>query len=95
MPQEIRLLNVPENQERVEDMFLLLIYPAWSSGKRRVPGEMKAEEEGRKVKNKGAANLGPKRWQKDRIRRRAAAVVVLLLWLLPCGRCHLPRYAFQ
>ena len=82
-------------QERVEDIFLLLIYPAWSSGKRQLPGEKKAEEEGRKVKNEDAANLGLKRWQKDRIRWRAAVVVVLLLWLLPCGRCHLPRYAFQ
>ena len=51
-------------QERIEDIFPLFIYPAWSSVKRRVPGEKKAEEEGRKVKNQDASNLGPKRWQK-------------------------------
>lgn len=65
--------------ERVEDKFLLLIYPAWLSVKRRVPHERKAEEEERKVKNQDAVNLGLKRWQKDPTRQRAAVAVALRL----------------
>lgn len=56
--------------------------------KRRVPRERKAEEEERKVKNQDAMNLGLKRWQKDHVRQRAAA-----LW--PCVRRPLPRHPFQ
>lgn len=37
--------------ERYEDVFLLLICPARSSVKRRVPGEENAAEVGRKVKD--------------------------------------------
>ena len=49
----------------------------WLSVKRRVPRERKAEEEERKVKNQDAVNLGPKRWQKDPTRQRAAVAVAL------------------
>lgn len=43
--------------ERYEDVFLLLIYPAWSSVKRWVPHEKTAAEEGRELENQDAANL--------------------------------------
>lgn len=66
-------------RERYEDLFLLLIFPAWSSMKRWVPGGMKAAEEGRKVKNQDAVNFGMKRWPEDSVKRRGRH---------GCARCY-------
>ena len=58
--------------ERYEDIFLLLVYPAWSSVQRWVPDEETATEVGRKVKNQGAVNLGMKGWRDDSVRWRGS-----------------------
>lgn len=54
--------------DRDKDVFLLLMYPAWPSVKRWVPGEKAAKEEGTKVKNQDTVTLALKRGQKDRVR---------------------------
>lgn len=69
-PREPELVS--SEGERYEDLFLLLIFPAWPSVKRWVPGEMKATEEGRKVKNQDAVNLGMKRWPEDSVKWRGS-----------------------